>query len=162
MVSSETLISYPCFKLPFKVHTDASDKQLGVVIIHNNKSIAFFSRILSKPHRNYTMTEKELLTIVECLKQLQGVIFGYKINVFSDHNNLVYATTMSESRRVMRWRLIIKEFGPNIQHIAGVDNIVYYTLSIFPSTPSDKYKPCTSKPQCCVNDLFSIGRVENN
>ena len=32
----------------------------------------------------------------------------------------------------MCWRLILKEFGPNIQHIAGVDNIVDDTLSIFP------------------------------
>ena len=34
---------------------------------------------------------------------------------------------MIESQRLMRWRLIIGEFGPNIQHIAGVDNIVAYT-----------------------------------
>ena len=27
MVSAETLTSYPYWKLPFKVHTDASDKQ---------------------------------------------------------------------------------------------------------------------------------------
>ena len=29
MVSAETLLSYPDRKLTFKVHTDASDKQLG-------------------------------------------------------------------------------------------------------------------------------------
>ena len=64
MVSSETLLSYPYWKLTFTVHTDASDKQLGSVISQNNKPISFFSRILSNPQRNYTTTEKELLAIV--------------------------------------------------------------------------------------------------
>ena len=43
MVSAETLLSFLDWKLTFTVHTDASDKQLGTVIIHNNKHIAFFS-----------------------------------------------------------------------------------------------------------------------
>jgi hypothetical protein len=29
----------------------------------------------------------------------------------------------------MRWRLILEEFGPNIQHIAGIDNVVADMLS---------------------------------
>ena len=37
MVSVETLLSYPDWKLPFTVHTDTYDKQLGSVIIQNNK-----------------------------------------------------------------------------------------------------------------------------
>ena len=35
-------------------------------------------------------------------------------------------------------------------------------LSRLPSTPGDKYEPCTRKAQCRANDLFTIGRVENN
>ena len=62
----------------------------------------------------------------------------------------------------MRCRIILEDFGPNIQHIYGVDNIVANTLSRFPSTTSDKYKPCTRKYQHCANELFSIVRVENN
>ena len=62
----------------------------------------------------------------------------------------------------MLWRLIIKEFGPNIQHIAGVDNIVADTLSRLMSTPSGKYNTCTRKSKCRVKKLFAIGRVENN
>ena len=39
MVFDETLLSYPDCTTPFTVHTDASDKQLGSVISHNNKDI---------------------------------------------------------------------------------------------------------------------------
>ena len=62
----------------------------------------------------------------------------------------------------MWWRLIIEDFCTNIQHIAGVENIVAGTLSRLPSTSVDKYKPNTTKSQCRKNELFSIGRVENN
>ena len=111
------------------MHTDASDKQLGAVISQNNKPIAFFSQRLTKLQRNYTTSEKELLSIVECLKQFRNILFGYEIHVYSDHKNLVYEATLSESQRVMRWCLLLKEFGPHIHHIAGVNNIVADTLS---------------------------------
>ena len=123
MVSAKTLLSYTDWKIPFTVHTYASYKKLGYVISHNNKPIPFFSRILSRPHNNYTKNQKELLAILDCLKQSRGIIFGYEINIFSDNKNLVYAATLSESQRVMRCRLILEEFGPNINHIAGVENI---------------------------------------
>ena len=94
MVYDTALLSYPDCKLPFTVHTDASGKQLGDVISHNNKPIAFFSIILIKPHSNYTTTEKEILAIVECLKKFRGILFGYKINLLSYHKNLVYVVTL--------------------------------------------------------------------
>ena len=50
MVSAETLVNYPYFKIPFTVHTDASDKQLGDVISHKNKLIVLFSVIFIKQH----------------------------------------------------------------------------------------------------------------
>ena len=69
MVSAEKLLNYSDCTIIFTVHTNASDRQLGTVISNHIKPISFFSRILSKQQRNYTRTNRELLTIVECLKQ---------------------------------------------------------------------------------------------
>ena len=99
---------------------------------------------------------------MEFPKQSRGIIFGYEIKSLSDHKNLVYAETLSESQRVMCWQLIIKYFGRNIQHISGFDNIVADTLSKLPSNPSGKYYPFTRKDQCRANKLFTIVREENN
>ena len=74
---------------------------------------------------------------------------------------MVYVTTLSESQRVMQWRLILEEFGPNIQHISVVHNIVSDTLSRLPSTPSNKYNPCTRKVKSRANESFILGKIEN-
>ena len=58
MVSAENLLNYPYWKIPFTVHTDASDKQLGAVIGQNYKPISFFLIKLINPQHNYTTTEK--------------------------------------------------------------------------------------------------------
>ena len=58
MVSAETLLSYPDWKIPFTVQTDDSDKNLGDDIRQNNKPIELFSRRLSNPQRNYNTTER--------------------------------------------------------------------------------------------------------
>ena len=62
----------------------------------------------------------------------------------------------------MRWQLILEDFGPDIQHIAGVDNIVADTLSRLPFMPRNKNEPFTRKAQCRANELFAIDREENN
>ena len=138
MISVDMLLCFPDWKLPLTVHTDTYDKQLGAVISQNNKVVYPLSRRLSKPQRIYTKTQKELLVIVEFLKQFRRNLFGYEIKIFSNNKNLVHAATLSESQRVMRWRLIIEYFGHNIQDVAGVDNMVSDTLIILSSMPRNK------------------------
>ena len=43
----------------------------------------------------------------------------------------------------MRLRLILEEFGPDIQHIKGEDNVVANALSRLPSTNQDQKEQCT-------------------
>ena len=85
----------PDWRKPFDIHTDADVFQLGAVISQEGKPIAFFSRKLNKAQcSSYTTTEKELLSIVETVREFRNILFGYPIHIFSDHKNLVHAAML--------------------------------------------------------------------
>ena len=70
----------------------------------------------------YTTTEKELLAIVETLKEYQSILLGQSITVFTDHKNLT--TKNFKTDRVMRWRLLLEEYGPELKYLEGHKIIV--------------------------------------
>jgi hypothetical protein len=70
IVCPKVLLSYPDFNKPFHIHTDASHYQLlGAVISQDKSLIAFYSRKLQPAQVRYTTTERELLLIIETLKE---------------------------------------------------------------------------------------------
>ena len=127
LVSREVLLAYPNFDKPFVIHTDASKTQLGGVISQDGKPIAFYSRKLSDTQTRYTTTERELLSIVETLKEFRTILLGQKITVYTDHKNLTFKEFNTD--RVIRWRLLVEEYGPEIIYIKGPDNIVADAIS---------------------------------
>ena len=101
IISRETLLSYPDFSLPFTIHTDASHLQLGAVISQNDRPIAFYSHKLNPAQVRYTTSERELLSIVETLKEFRNILLGQRIHVYTDHLNLTHKQFNTE--RVLRW-----------------------------------------------------------
>ena len=159
IIGKEVLLSYPNFNQPFEIHTDASHTQLGSVISQNNKPIAFYSRKLSETQQRYTTTERELLSIVETLKEFRNILLGQEIIIYTDHKNLTYKEFNTE--RVMRWRLLIEEYGPEIKYIKGENNIVADALSrldIDETNPTMEYE--------ITNDMlaerYDISKLSDN
>jgi hypothetical protein len=127
IMARETILAYPNFELTFKVHTDASAYQLGAVISQNGKPIDFYSRKLTPTQTRYTNTERELLSIVKTLKEFRTILLGQQLIVHTDHENLTYKHFNSD--RVMRWRLYIEEYSPDLRHIKGTENVAADALS---------------------------------
>ena len=92
VMAKEVMLAYPDYTQPFEIHTDASHYQLGAVISQKGKPIAFYSRKLNPAQTRYTTTERELLSIVETLKEYRNILLGHEIEVYTYHKNLVYKT----------------------------------------------------------------------
>ena len=56
ILARDTLLTYPDFNETFKIHTNASAFQLGVVIRQKGKPIAFYSIKLTGAQQRYTVT----------------------------------------------------------------------------------------------------------
>jgi hypothetical protein len=98
--------------------------QLGAVITQDDRPIAFFSRKLSKTQQKYSVTEIELLAIVETLKEFKGMLWGQDIKVYTDHKHLTRDALRLTSDRVYHWRLLLEEYAPELIYIKGIHNTV--------------------------------------
>jgi RNase H-like domain found in reverse transcriptase len=121
------LLTYPNFKKLFEIHTDASKVQLGACISQEGRPVAFYSRKINSDQTHYTTTERELLSIVETLEYFRNLLLGQQIVVHTDHANLTCKRFNSD--RVMRWRLFIEEYNPDLQYINVENNVVADALS---------------------------------
>jgi hypothetical protein len=111
-IAKETFLAYLDFLKPFDLYMDASSTQLGAVITQDNRPIAFFSRKLSKTQQKYSVTEIELLAIVETLKEFKRMLWGQDIKVYTDHKNLRRDALGLTSDRVYHWQLLFGRVCP--------------------------------------------------
>ena len=141
VTAKDTLLAYPDHNLPFHVETDASDYQLGGRLYQMQQNdegqlvprdIAFYSWKLSGPQKNYTTIEKELLGIVETMKNFQDMIYGGQIHIYTDHKNLTYKLSQFSTQRVTRWRLLLEDYGAQFKYKPGPENVVADALSRVP------------------------------
>ena len=110
----------------------------------------FFSRKLSDTQKRYTVTEQELLAIVETLKEFKGMLWGQKIKVYTDHMNLIRDALGTASDRVYRWRLLLEEFAPEIVYIKGITNTVADAISRLDYTPPSTLE---NKKRCACQSV---------
>ena len=70
--------------------------------------------------QQYSVTKIELLAIVETLKEFKGMLWGQRLNVYTDHKNLIQDALGLTSDHVYWLRLLLEEYGPEIVHIKGI------------------------------------------
>jgi len=108
----------------FLLDTDASDTGLGAVLSQmqdgNEVVIAYASRTLSRPERNYDVTKRELLAIVNGLKTFKQYLLGRHFVVRTDHAALQWLRKTPEPMgQQARWLTFIEQFNFEIQHRIG-------------------------------------------
>ncbi|GJZ07539.1 putative reverse transcriptase domain-containing protein [Tanacetum coccineum] len=97
----EKLCSAPILALPegaenFIVYCDASHKGLGVVLMQNEKVIAYASRQLKIHKKNYITHDLESGAVVFALKIWRYYLYGIKCIVFTGHKILQHILDQKE------------------------------------------------------------------
>ena len=128
-ITKDVVLACPDYSKEFEIYTAASSKQLGAVITQGNKPSAFFSRKLTETQQRYSVTNIELLAIVETLQEFKGMLWGQKLKVVTDHKNLIQDALGLTSEHLYWWRLLLEEFGTKIVHIKGIQNTVADAIS---------------------------------
>ena len=96
--------------------------------MQDKKPIAFYFCKLNTTQRKYTTTEHELLSTIETCKEYKNISLGYPIIVFTDHKNNTF-NGLKASDRVLRWLLLLEEYGVTFEYLPGKKNVVADALS---------------------------------
>jgi hypothetical protein len=132
---STPILLIPDPSKPYTLNCDACDYAIGATIQqdHGNglQPVAYMSRKLKPAEINWDTREKEFFALVEaCTRWRHYLHSDQPFTLLSDHDSLKYHKTMPHlSGRLARWIEKMAEFDYNIEHIAGVKNVVADALS---------------------------------
>jgi hypothetical protein len=157
---------------PAILEADASDRAIAGCLSQKDAvlgrlhPVAFYSRKLTPPEENYDIYDKELLAIVECLRQWRVYLEGAseKTTIYSDHQNLErFTTTKVLNRRQARWAEMLGSYNFVIVHRPGRDNTKADLLSrrpdYFPDRDSAARRP---DPPVLRPEQWSLAATELN
>jgi RNase H-like domain found in reverse transcriptase len=121
VMAKDAFLRYPDHNKPFHIYCDASDLQLGAVIMQDDALVAFYSCKLNSTQKNYTVGEKEILSVVETLKEYCTMQYRCpNIYVYTDHKNHTF--TNLQTQHVLCWQLFLEDYAVKFRYIKGESN----------------------------------------
>ncbi|GFX70407.1 retrovirus-related Pol polyprotein from transposon opus [Trichonephila clavipes] len=123
-LTSSPILIYPQPDKPFILDTDASNESVGAVLSQEidgqERVVAYWSKCLSKPERNYCVTRKELLDIVKAIEHFHHYLYGQKFLLRTDHASLTWLMNFRNTEgQVARWIQRLNEYYFDIRHRKG-------------------------------------------
>jgi hypothetical protein len=112
------------------IYYDASDQDLGCVLMQDGHVVAYTSRQLSKHEEKYLTHDMELAAVVHALKIWRHYIIGRRCEVYLDHKSLKYIFTQADlNLRQRRWLELINDYDLGINYHLGKANVIADALS---------------------------------
>ena len=118
------VLAYPNASDLFVLDTDASSCSIGGVLSQIQQGqehvIAYFSRSLSSPERNYCVTRRELLAIVDSMKHFHHYLYGKHFVTRTDHAALQWLRKLKEPEgQLARWIARVDQYDFEIRYRPG-------------------------------------------
>ena len=122
---------------PTRIEVDASGFATGGALLQKHEDglwhpVAFRSASMQPVERNYEIYDREMLAIIEALKDWRHFLEGLPdpFEIVTDHSNLEYWRTAQDlSRRQARWALYLSRFKFLLTHRPGKANTQADALS---------------------------------
>ena len=135
-LTSAPLLIHPDIGGHFHVLSDASDTACGAAVCHQMnglyRPVAYWGTTLRDAELNYTVTEKEALAVIKCLKEYEDMLQGAKVTIVTDHKPLIpllQSAYKAPSARLKRWALALTDFDYEIQYEPGATHFLPDFLS---------------------------------
>jgi RNase H-like domain found in reverse transcriptase/Reverse transcriptase (RNA-dependent DNA polymerase)/Integrase zinc binding domain/gag-polyprotein putative aspartyl protease len=155
---SAPTLQMPDTAKPFTVICDASDFGIGAVLMQDEHPVAYFSKLLNQAQRNYTVTERELLAVVEALKLWRNYLGDHEFLVVTDHSPLThFATKVNLMGRQARWAEVLAMYKFRWEYRPGRVNVAD-PLSRNPKLLQEMLNSVTTRSSRQVNDFRSGGQ----
>ena len=128
-------------KSPSTIAADASQYGIGAVLLQEDshghrRPVSFASRSLSDTEKNYAVIEKEALAATWACEKFRDYVLGTKFTLETDHRPLVpllSTTNLSKlPARILRFRLRLMRYSPEVKYIQGVHHQTADALSRAP------------------------------
>ena len=158
LLCSAPILSYPRRDGLFILDTDASNFGIGAVLSQvqdgEERVLAYASRALSKPERNYCVTRRELLAIVHFTGYFRHYLYGTHFKVHTDHGSLRWLYNFKEPEgQVARWIERLNTFDFEIEHRPGRKHENADALSRHPCVQCGRPEEYSAQPTLSVNTL---------
>jgi len=88
------ILAYPDPAKECIMNTEDSDHSVGAVLsqVQDGREVvvAYYSKALSAPEKNYCMTRRELLAVVKAVKHFRPYLYGRTFRLRTDHASLIW------------------------------------------------------------------------
>ena len=124
-LSNPPILGYADYRMPFKLHTDASGNGLGAVLYQHqdglDRVIAYASRSLKPAERNYLAHKLEFLALKWAITdKFHDYLYGAKFDVFTDNNPLTYIlSTLCLDATGHRWVAGLSNYNFTLTYRSG-------------------------------------------
>ncbi|MES9881596.1 MAG: reverse transcriptase domain-containing protein [Sedimenticola sp.] len=152
------ILCYPSIRTNFILDTDASGVGIGAVLSQcdgdDERVVAYYSRALGKAERNYCITRKELLAVVESVKHFHHYLYGVPTVVRTDHGALTWLMNFKNIEGQMaRWMETLGTYDLTIKHRPGRKHMNADSLSRL---------PCGGCDYCSKREMYDITKLDDD
>lgn len=129
-ITTAPILAHANPDIPYTMESDTSNYAWGAILSQKQERdkrlhpVAFLSKSLSPPERNYDIYDKEMLAVVKALEYWRQYLQGTRdpIKILTDHKNLTFFRDAKiTSRRHARWADLLSHYNYELNYRPGVE-----------------------------------------